>query len=380
MSSAPNSAPSRFVTAFAAGLAVGIVLTSIALTRWALTPPARPLAHGPSAETGPLAAKSRPNRTVDGLPRAAPFLLPEPAPGMRSQERGPGETLGEAAPATSAAPSARPLAPDPDGVRRVTVPILLYHHVSPVPPDSEAEALTTVSPEALDAHLGYLRDASWRVIALPELVAALADGAPLPPRAVALTFDDNWRDQYQHALPVLKRHRAPATFFVVTDPPEAGWIGSMGWRELRFLAEAGMTLGAHTRSHRDLRGLSDADLAEEVQGATDLIADRLGERPDILAYPYGHHDARVEAAAAAAGFRAAVTANPDGPAAGDRLLALPRIAVRGDCVDGPAFAACVGPWLEIAAREWEMREAMAVGPDGGSGGGSGGGSSGSASR
>lgn len=366
MPPAPASASQALARAFAAGLAAGAVIASIALgvilpSRWLPAGGSERAALLPTAHPTTLPSSAIPATSMPG------FAL-----GIASEARGPGEPLVNALPARSADRSARPLAPDPDGVRRVTVPIFLYHHVSPVPPDSEAETLTTVSPEALDAHLSHLRAAGWRVIALPELVAALADGAPLPPRAVALTFDDNWRDQYQHALPILRRHGAPATFFVVTDPPEAGWIGSMGWDELRFLAEASMTIGAHTRRHRDLRALSDTELVDEVDGATDLIEARLGRRPDILAYPYGHHDARVEAAAAAAGFRAAVTANPDGPAAGDRLLALPRIAVRGDCVDGPAFAACVGPWLEMAAREWEERAAMAGGLEGGLEGVSGG--------
>jgi peptidoglycan/xylan/chitin deacetylase (PgdA/CDA1 family) len=42
--------------------------------------------------------------------------------------------------------------------------------------------------------------------------------APLTPSLVTVTFDDGWRDVYEHALPVLNRHRIPATLFVATGP------------------------------------------------------------------------------------------------------------------------------------------------------------------
>ena len=44
---------------------------------------------------------------------------------------------------------------------------------------------------------------------------------PLPDRACCLTFDDGWRDNHDHAFPVLQRAAAPATIFLV-----AGLIGS----------------------------------------------------------------------------------------------------------------------------------------------------------
>src|SRR3546814_10885194 len=70
-------------------------------------------------------------------------------------------------------------------------------------------------------------------MALPEIVARLAAGAPLPERTVAITIDDAALSVYREAWPRLKAAKLPFTLFVSTEPLDRGFTGSMSWAQLR---------------------------------------------------------------------------------------------------------------------------------------------------
>jgi peptidoglycan/xylan/chitin deacetylase (PgdA/CDA1 family) len=88
----------------------------------------------------------------------------------------------------------------------------------------------------------------------------------------------------------------------------------MGWEALGRLAEAGVELGAHTRTHRELRRASPAELEDEVEGCADHIVRETGHRPTSFAYPYGFVNAAAAGRVARAYARACTTAlRPLGP-------------------------------------------------------------------
>jgi peptidoglycan/xylan/chitin deacetylase (PgdA/CDA1 family) len=96
--------------------------------------------------------------------------------------------------------------------------LLYYHRVvsqSIVQRDS-VEAGMYVTPESFEQQLDWI-DEHIRVLPLWEITERLASHSSLPARACAITFDDGWRDNYDHAVPALARHDLPATIFVVTD-------------------------------------------------------------------------------------------------------------------------------------------------------------------
>jgi peptidoglycan/xylan/chitin deacetylase (PgdA/CDA1 family) len=102
--------------------------------------------------------------------------------------------------------------------------VLTYHRV--LPPERaaalEVEAGMTVSPATFRRHCGWLRDA-MQVLPLGEVVRRLEAGLPLPEAACALSFDDGWRDNAEHAWPILREAGLPAAVFLVT-----GRVGTQG--------------------------------------------------------------------------------------------------------------------------------------------------------
>jgi peptidoglycan/xylan/chitin deacetylase (PgdA/CDA1 family) len=83
------------------------------------------------------------------------------------------------------------------------------------------------------------------------------------------------------------------------DPAE---LATMSWDELREHAARGIAIGSHSVSHPHLTRLSDDELRRELAESKREIQDRLGRQCEDFAYPYGEHDARVRAAARAAGY------------------------------------------------------------------------------
>lgn len=101
------------------------------------------------------------------------------------------------------------------GGRRLA--ILFYHRVL-AQPDPMYPGVPDVGVFA--RHMSALRD-SFNVVGLSEGIEMLANGS-LPPRAVAITFDDGFADNYRVAFPVLRRLRLDATVFVATDYLDGG--------------------------------------------------------------------------------------------------------------------------------------------------------------
>ena len=261
----------------------------------------------------------------------APPLTPSPSPRLR-EERGatagpapraadPTPRMSEARDATPAPPSpttapaglvARwptlgppptPVAPRPPP----QVPVLAYHLIN-VPEGGEYN----VSAAEFAAQMAWLHANAYQAITPAQLVAAIDRGAPLPPRPVLITFDDNQYTPYEHAVPVLKQYGFTATFFIMTV--SIGKDGYLSAAQIQELAAAGFTIGSHTWDHRVLIEQPNGELERQLKLSGADLAAILGHPPEYFAYPTGLYNERVVAALKAHGYKGAFGLhNPDDP-------------------------------------------------------------------
>jgi peptidoglycan/xylan/chitin deacetylase (PgdA/CDA1 family) len=117
----------------------------------------------------------------------------------------------------------------------------------------------------LERQLRFLRRFA-NVVDLRQALAALAGGRPLPPRAVAITFDDGYRDQLELAAPMLERLGLPATFFLVPGVLSRAvrpWWEMIAWaftratREVLAWEGSTMTLRTPAERHSALLGVAE---------------------------------------------------------------------------------------------------------------------------
>jgi peptidoglycan/xylan/chitin deacetylase (PgdA/CDA1 family) len=178
------------------------------------------------------------------------------------------------------------------------------------------------------SQLKILRALGYRTVSPREIARALRSGSPLPVRAISITFDDGYLDTFTVALPILKEFGFTAACYVVAD--RVGQLSDwtepaslMGWPEIREWLAAGMEVGSHSRTHRDLTVLPTVELQDEIAGSRKRLEDRLGSTVPTFAYPFTVHGPREREAVEVAGYEAACA----GVKLHDSIFALARVEV-----------------------------------------------------
>jgi peptidoglycan/xylan/chitin deacetylase (PgdA/CDA1 family) len=169
------------------------------------------------------------------------------------------------------------------------VVVLIYHRVG-----ARAQSEIDLPAHDFDRQMAWLAE-TGRAVDLDTAVARLAD----PPdddatgivNPVVVTFDDGTSDLAEVALPILERHKVPATVYIATRhiDEQLPWPADgapLSWAGARELVDSGLvTIGSHTHSHALLDRLRPDEAADELDRSKALIEDHLGVAADHFAYP-----------------------------------------------------------------------------------------------
>lgn len=263
---------------------------------------------------------------------------------------------------------------------------LVYHRVGDPAGDPRRELVPALGTELFAAQVRHLAS-GYRLVVASELLAATRERRRGERFPVAVTFDDDLSSHLDAAAPILSSAGATATFFVsgaslhgphrfwwerlqaalddnldlsaldLQPVPSKATIHEAGLRiqnlpprlrdtldarlaelvgpdpqesglraeALRRLVASGVEIGFHTRRHDVLPALGDAELAEAMRDGRSELEDVAG-RLRTISYPHGLANARVAAAARAAGFEAGFTGLPGAVTSGSDPLLLGRLS------------------------------------------------------
>ena len=223
-----------------------------------------------------------------------------------------------------------------------TVSILAYHRFGPTVADSMTVRISVFEQQRawLDAH-GY------KIVPLRDAVDRLRAGKPPGEgKTVVITVDDGHRSVYTELFPLIRKYRFPVTLFIYPSAISNASY-AMTWAQIVEMSASGLVdVQSHTfwhpNFHTEKKRLDDAHyrefVATQLRRSKDIIASRLQKPVDMLAWPFGIHDAELEKAAKDAGYVAAFSIDRGPMRAGADLLSLPRYLMV-DADQGARFAA-----------------------------------------
>jgi peptidoglycan/xylan/chitin deacetylase (PgdA/CDA1 family) len=188
--------------------------------------------------------------------------------------------------------------------RHEKIPVLMYHRIA-CAPDGHRAPSRWVCPERFDATLALLKESGWDTMTAREVSRRLKRRLPIPDKTFVIVIDDGRYDGYDNAYPILEKYDFEAVFAVVVGRVSVKDV-AMTWPQLLELQASGHEIANHSMTHTNLR-LADAQLWQEIEESSQVLADMLGRRPKTFVYPYGGWSSAAADQVRRSGFRIAYT-------------------------------------------------------------------------
>ena len=261
----------------------------------------------------------------------------------------------------------------------IRVLILRYHSVRELPADLDPYISIDITHSAVlfRAQMEYVAR-TCHPITLDDIPGFVTGSRPIPRRAVAVTFDDGYRDNYEVAAPILEQYSLPGNFYVSTSSVEGRplwfvrlryWMVkacisrpqfleassrcatlsqsereeymatlehansvsdslTMSWSQARSLLDRGHVIGSHTVHHPNMAKISPEELQFEMKASRTCLEEKLGSPIHHFSYPNPilspHWNEETLKASRLAGYTTAVTSTDGHVKKGTNPLALPR--------------------------------------------------------
>jgi biofilm PGA synthesis lipoprotein PgaB len=244
--------------------------------------------------------------------------------------------------------------------------VISYHEIA-----DKKDALIpqyAVSPTNFIRQMDWLKVNGYHFVDIDQILAARTGKAPLPEKAVLITFDDGYHSVYTNAFPVLKLFNAPAVIAVVGNwlEPTSGEVVNfagrsvsreemLSWPEIKEMVNSGLVeVGSHTFDQHEgilanpqgnmepaittrfylpkLKRYEDEEtykkrLYTDLKKNNELLKSRGFRSPRVIAWPYGSYNVEARDAAEKLGMPIGLTLDDGNNTAATPLWGLRRILV-----------------------------------------------------
>lgn len=196
--------------------------------------------------------------------------------------------------------------------------ILMYHMVRDHIDGAKFNKLR-VKPTEFEKQIAWMKAESFHFVTMQELQE---NWGKHPEKTVAITFDDGYLDNLEHAYPILEKYQAKATIYVVVDRHDRDWStykkahhnsGELAREpklndvQVKQLADSGLIeIGSHTMTHANLAKLDDAECLAELTQSKVALEQMIEQSVTSFAYPFGIYSQRDVQLAKQAGYGNAV--------------------------------------------------------------------------
>jgi peptidoglycan/xylan/chitin deacetylase (PgdA/CDA1 family) len=206
------------------------------------------------------------------------------------------------------------------------VSVLMYHHIQAEnQAKKNGQINLTVTPEFFQKQMQYLKDKSYSVIGMTDLINFFNNNTTLPKKAVIITLDDAYEDNYTNAFPILKEFGFKAMIFTPT-----GLVNNfdyLNWNQINEMNQSGLIeFGNHTWSHHSSKGTEEV-LDKEINLADTQLKDHGQDVDKVFAYPYGNPSGEAEKILAKYNYSLAFTTIHGNIMCKGQKYVLPRVRV-----------------------------------------------------
>ena len=214
------------------------------------------------------------------------------------------------------------------------IPILMYHSIESMPKGTVMRSLH-VPPKLFKSQMKLLKLMGYHGLSIDELRPYLL--GEKTGKVVGITFDDGFKNNLTHALPILKKMGFSATCYIISQ--NIGGINHwdldkgipenplMNKSDIKQWINQGMKIGSHTQHHHHLTKCDIKTATQEIMQSRLDLESMFDCCIDDFCYPYGDYNDEIVKITKKAGYKTATTVNRSRANIKGNLLTLPRVPI-----------------------------------------------------